>query len=82
MENHRCLICKIIYNNILKILFLFVLVILAGAFSVNDTFADNSVDEPPNVGVLGSEHTHSVILVKIFGDTFDFSLPAYKIKTR
>ena len=32
-------------------------------------------------GALGSEHSHAAILVKVFGDTFDFSLPAYQIKT-
>ncbi len=36
---------------------------------------------PENVGQLGSEHTHANILVKIFGDTFDFSAPAYQIKS-
>ena len=32
-------------------------------------------------GALGSEHSHAGILVKIFGDTFDFSTPAYQIKS-
>ncbi len=36
---------------------------------------------PENAGALGSEHTHAGILVKIFGDTFDFSAPAYQIKS-
>ena len=36
---------------------------------------------PENAGVLGSEHSHAAILVKIFGDTFDFSAPAYQIKS-
>jgi len=36
---------------------------------------------PPNAGALGSEHSHAGILVKIFGDTFDFSAPAYQIKS-
>jgi len=36
---------------------------------------------PPDAGPLGSEHTHAGILVKIFGDTFDFSAPAYQIKS-
>jgi len=30
---------------------------------------------------LGSDHTHAVILVKIFGDEFDFSAPAYQMKS-
>ena len=36
---------------------------------------------PENTGSLGSEHSHAAILVKIFGDTFDFSAPAYQIKS-
>ena len=36
---------------------------------------------PENAGPLGSEHAHSAILVKIFGDQFDFSAPAYQIKS-
>ena len=36
---------------------------------------------PPDAGALGSEHSHAGILVKIFGDTFDFSAQAYQIKS-
>lgn len=36
---------------------------------------------PENAGVLGSDHAHAAILVKVFGDKFDFSLPAYQIKS-
>ena len=36
---------------------------------------------PENTGPLGSEHSHGGILVKIFGDAFDFSAPAYQIKS-
>ena len=36
---------------------------------------------PENAGALGSEHSHAAILVKIFGDSFDFSAPAYQIKS-
>ena len=36
---------------------------------------------PENAGALGSEHSHAAILVKIFGDEFDFSAPAYQIKS-
>ncbi len=36
---------------------------------------------PENAGPLGSEHSHIGILVKIFGDSFDFSAPAYQIKS-
>ena len=36
---------------------------------------------PENAGALGSEHAHAGILVKIFGDTFDFSGTAFQIKS-
>jgi len=36
---------------------------------------------PENAGALGSEHSHAAILVKIFGDTFEFSGPAFQIKS-
>jgi len=36
---------------------------------------------PEGAGALGSDHSHVSLLVKVFGDTFDFSLPAYQIKT-
>jgi len=36
---------------------------------------------PENAGALGSDHTHTSILVKIFGDTFEFSGPAFQIKS-
>ncbi|MCK5345176.1 MAG: protein-disulfide isomerase [Candidatus Heimdallarchaeota archaeon] len=35
---------------------------------------------PPGAGQLGDEHEHASILVRIFTDKFDFSLPAYQIK--
>lgn len=36
---------------------------------------------PPGAGKLGDEHEHASILVRIFGDKFDFSLPAYQVKS-
>ena len=42
---------------------------------------ENAPGGPKGAGPLGSEHTHSAMLVKIFGDSFDFSLPTYQIKT-
>ena len=35
---------------------------------------------PSNAGTLGSEHVHASMLVKLHGDLFDFSGPAYQIK--
>jgi len=36
---------------------------------------------PPGAGSLGSEHVHASILTKLHGDKFDFSGPAYQIKS-
>jgi len=36
---------------------------------------------PENAGALGSDHTHTAIVANIFGDEFDFSAPAYQIKS-
>ena len=41
----------------------------------------NAPGGPAGAGALGSEHSHSALLVKVFGDTFDFSSPTYQIKT-
>ena len=35
---------------------------------------------PPNAGILGDEHEHASLLVRIFGDKFDFGAPSYQIK--
>ena len=51
----------------------------AGWIFVNMT--DNVPGGPENAGALGSEHSHAGILVSIFGDVFDFSAPAYQIKS-
>jgi len=36
---------------------------------------------PPGAGKLGGEHVHASLLVRIFGDKFDFSVPSYQIKS-
>ena len=36
---------------------------------------------PPDAGAIGSAHDHTAILVEIFGDRFDFSLPSYQLKS-
>ena len=41
----------------------------------------NDTSTPGEFGMLGSEHSHAAMLVKIFGDTFDFSSPAFQIKS-
>ncbi len=37
---------------------------------------------PPGAGAFGDEHEHVSVLVRIFGDKFDFSGPAFQIKSR
>jgi len=41
----------------------------------------NAPGAPSGAGKLGSEHEHASLLVRIFGDKFDFSSPAYQIKS-
>jgi hypothetical protein len=36
---------------------------------------------PSGAGKLGSEHEHASLLVRIFGDKFDFGAPSYQIKS-
>jgi len=36
---------------------------------------------PPGAGTLGDEHEHISLLVRLFGDRFEFSSPAYQIKS-
>ena len=36
---------------------------------------------PENAGALGSDHAHAAIATRIFGDYFDYSAPAYQIKS-
>ena len=45
------------------------------------TMDTNAPGAPPGAGKLGDEHIHASILVRIFGDKFDFSVPTYQIKS-
>ncbi len=45
------------------------------------TSGNNVPGAPENAGRLGDEHIHASVLVKIFGDKFDFSTPNYQIQT-
>ena len=45
------------------------------------TSGNNVPGAPENAGRLGDEHIHASMLVKIFGDKFDFSTPNYQVKT-
>ena len=45
------------------------------------TMDSNIPGAPPGAGKLGDEHVHSSVLVRIFGDKFDFAVPSYQIKS-
>jgi hypothetical protein len=56
-----------------------VIVGYAGYLFINMT--ETAPGGPENAGAVGSEHSHAAILVKIFGDTFEFASPAFQIKS-
>ena len=45
------------------------------------TITETAPGGPENAGALGSDHAHAAIIVNIFNDEFDFSAPAYQIKS-
>ena len=45
------------------------------------TMDSNAPGTPPGAGKLGDEHEHASMLVRIFGDKFDFSATTYQIKS-
>ena len=45
------------------------------------TMEANVPGAPLGAGKLGDEHEHASLLVRIFGDKFDFSTPGYQIKS-
>ena len=45
------------------------------------TMDANVPGAPGGAGKLGDEHVHSSLLVRIFGDKFDFAVPSYQIKS-
>ena len=45
------------------------------------TMGTDTPGAPPGAGKLGDEHEHASLLVRIFGDKFDFSDTTYQIKS-
>jgi len=43
--------------------------------------SESAPGAPPGAGILGSTHDHISILVKLHGDTFDFTSQAFQIKS-
>ena len=70
-------------NSLIAIgVFAIIAVIVGYSIYVFITMDQSSVPGgPENAGALGSEHSHAGILVKVFGDSFDFSGTAYQIKS-
>ncbi len=58
-----------------------IVAVIVGISAYNfTTLTASAPGAPPGAGTLGDEHEHASMLVRIFGDKFDFSLPAYQIK--
>ena len=56
---------------------------ITGYMFYQNTFVgkQNAPGAPPGAGILGGEHEHAAMNVMIFGDRFDFSSPAYQVKS-
>ncbi len=58
-----------------------VIAVIVGYAAWMFTDLDTTAGGPENAGELYSAHEHAAMLVKIFGDEFDFSSPAFQIKS-
>jgi len=74
---------KVKQKNSLKAAGILVLIAVIVGYSVYVfiNMDSNVPGAPPGAGKLGDEHEHASLLVRIFGDKFDFSSPAYQIKS-
>jgi len=69
-------------SNLIAIVVVAIIAVIVGySVYVFATGSQTVPGGPENSGVLGSDHAHAGILVKIFGDAFDFSAQAYQIKS-
>ena len=69
-------------TSLMAIGILALIVVIVGYASYVFVTMDSTVPGAPvGAGKLGDEHVHSSLLVKIFGDRFDFSVPTYQIKS-
>jgi len=69
-------------NTLIAIAVLSVIAVIVGySVFLFLTMTETAPGGPENAGAMGSAHDHAGILVKIFGDTFEFSGPAYQIKS-
>ena len=68
-------------NNLKAVGILTLIAIIVGYAGYEFMNMDSNIPgAPPNAGKLGDEHEHASILVRIFGDKFDFAVPSYQIK--
>ena len=69
-------------NNLIAIAVFAVIAVIVGySVMVFLTMTETTPGGPENAGAMGSDHDHAAIVVNIFGDEFDFSAPAYQIKS-
>jgi len=69
-------------NNLIAIAVFAVIAVIVGySVMVFLTMTETTLGGPENAGAMGSDHDHAAIVVNIFGDEFDFSAPAYQIKS-
>ena len=69
-------------NNLKAVGILTLIAIIVGYAGYEFMNMDSNIPgAPPNAGKLGDEHEHASLLVRIFGDKFDFTSPAYRIKS-
>ena len=69
-------------NNLKAVGILALIAVIVGYAGYEFMNMDSSAPgAPPGAGKLGDEHEHASLLVRIFGDTFDFSSPSYQIKS-
>ena len=68
-------------NNLKAVGILALIAVIVGYAGYEFMNMDSSAPgAPPGAGKLGDEHEHASLLVRIFGDKFDFDSPAYQIK--
>ena len=69
-------------NNLKAVGILTLIAIIVGYAGYEFMNMDSNVPgAPPGAGKLGDEHEHASLLVRIFGDKFDFTSPTYQIKS-
>ena len=70
-------------NSLIAAVILGAIAVIVGISAYNFTNISSSATPgaPPGAGVLGDEHEHASMLVRIFADKFDFASTAFQIKS-